>query len=448
MRILVLALLLSLTALAENSPVYIKSFEILNSIKTKEKFALSYISAEVGDQFNDSVKNQILDELNSTDLFSKINLTSYNETPDSVKILLVLQEKQRYYLSSIGGGLNSKMYGKETKLPWINFNAGVTHKNLFGRKQQVTLYGSIWRVRYVGGEWIFPIGRSGVYGGAGTFIGRYPSMSDQWLAKIASNSFLTAGKKWEFIDLRAQLNQNYRKIKLVDLGIHDNFWETIAKFEFNTSVVDRDFNPSKGFKSLLTLATNAIYPYVDSNSVEKSYLNSIVDLRFFTSPFGKRNIFALKLLANNLPAGSYNRYDRKYIGGTYTVRGFLDGSYGKDHIYENFVTATLEYRPHIWRLPSLKLPFMSWYNKELKDFPIDFDGVVFVEGGRLWKDFDSPFSDSEPHKTVASVGGGLRILVPTIEMSGSFDFAWPIYAPTDEYNAALPTVHVYANFPF
>ena len=131
------------------------------------------------------------------------------------------------------------------------------------------------------------------------------------------------------------------------------------------------------------------------------------DVRTYRRLFG--GALALRLHAGVMGAAPW--YDRFYLGGLYTVRGFPGQSLSPSAGDSRFWTASLEYRASLAGRP---------------DDP-RLVGVLFVDGGHGWSG-----DTFDPENTSASAGYGFRFRLPWVEHVG-VDFAVPLTdSPRDE----------------
>lgn len=355
--------------------------------------------------------------------------------------------KNNFSLSDIGGSLYGTRYG-DNVFPWIRVYLAGTIENLAGTDQRLTIHGSLVRVRHLGLRWELPL-HNNTYLTTGILAGSHPSIFDDWHAKQHIAGRIEIGKKLgPHHSISAELVPHYWNYDLLDLDYSQEFNELNSSITLKSDFRDRVFNPRRGLFFTQSFTGNPISGYSEPESGKKvHYFGGTSDLRGYFSPNDGKITLALQAKAELIYRGELNRFDRRYLGGNETVRGFESGAFGNDIIYKNRGTAGAECRFPLFSVKGINLSFLSWYDPSMKCLPFDVTGVVFVNGGHLWKDLENVFNTSEPHHSAAGVGTGIRVLFPTLKISTSGDFGWPIYSP-DSFKSKMPVLHGYLNFPF
>jgi len=376
--------------------------------------------------------------------FSPIFADSTSAIQDSLPADSVT--KNHLSLSDIGGSLYGTRYGEET-FPWIRLYLAGSIKNS-GTDQTLTIHGSVARVRHIGVRWNVPLNKKW-YITSGALAGSHPSIFDLWQAKQHIAGRLEVGKKLNLHHtISAELIPHYWNYDLRDIDSTQTFTELNSTIQWKSDFRDRTFNPRRGIYFSQTITGNPLSTYSEPTTGKKAHhLGGTSDLRGFYSPKNGPITLAIQGKAELIYAGELNRFDRRYLGGNETVRGFGSGAFGDDRIYQNRATAGAECRFPIFSVKGINLAFLSWYDPSMKRLPFDVTGAVFVNAGHLWSDLNGGFDKNEPHHSVAGAGGGIRVLFPTLGMSASGDIGWPIAAPSDKMTVS-PAIHGYLGFPF
>jgi outer membrane protein assembly factor BamA len=186
-----------------------------------------------------------------------------------------------------------------------------------------------------------------------------------------------------------------------------------------------DFDISRGYYVGATLLTNALYP----RDRRFSYVQLETDTRYYTPGLFSGHKVALRL-RTTLRADSSDIYDGIYAGGETSIRGYPRGWFPRGFIANTQVLATAEYRFPIVATPPIDIPVFSTAVSGLKQFYYRLDGALIADGGYIWHRLEQPLAPHN-HSYGTGFGAGLRVLAPTLERSGCFDFVW---ATDHEYN--------------
>ncbi len=355
--------------------------------------------------------------------------------------------KNRISLSDIGGSLYGTRYGEDT-FPWIRLYLAGSIDNLAGTEQQLTIHGSLFRVRHLGFRWKIPLANQW-YFATGALAGSHPSIFDDWRAEQHIAGRIETGRMLsDHQNITLECIPHYWNYDLFDIDSKFQFEELTTTITWKADLRDRPFNPRSGYFISQSLSGNPLSSYREpgTNRSIRS-LGGTTDIRGVISPTHGPISLAAQFKADLIYRGELNRFDRRYMGGNETVRGFGSGTFGRDQIYYNRVTLATECRFPIAKVKGINLSFLSWYDPSMKRLPFDITGTAFINAGHLWDTIESAFDLNAPHHSAAGAGMGIRILFPTLEMSASGDLGWPIYAP-DSLKTTTPALHGYLNFPF
>lgn len=161
---------------------------------TKAKTIKLIMGIDTGEVY-DSSKIRIAGEnLAATGLFSHDTI-HVMINPYKVILLVIVREKQRYLLSSIGGVIYQHKYGEKTDRIWIQGYGAVTNNNFRGRYEKLRLSASLWTIRYIGFSWEKPFIVNPYYIRIGSTIGSSPYLTNPFHLKFYNSSFLTFGRK-------------------------------------------------------------------------------------------------------------------------------------------------------------------------------------------------------------------------------------------------------------
>jgi len=372
--------------------------------------------------------------------------TLIDTTAKSDSLQIDSMPKNELSISDIGGGLYGSRYGEST-FPWIKIYLAGSIDNLAGTNQRLTIHGSFARIRHLGVRWEIPFDNNW-YLTAGALAGSHPSIQDTWHAQKHVAGRVEIGKKIGKNTISVESVPHYWNYELRDILQHQTFEELTTTLLWKTDLRNRSFNPSKGIYFSQSLTGNPISTYREIGSNRSFYhIGGTTDLRGFISPGNGPIILGAQFKAELLYAGSLNRFDRLFLGGNETVRGFESGAFGIDKIYNNRSTVSAECRFPIFKVKGINLSFLSWYDPSMKRLPFDITGAVFINAGHLWDELEDGLNNSAPHHSGAGAGTGIRVLLPTLGMTVSGDLGWAIHAP-ESLKTAMPAIHGYLGFPF
>ncbi len=415
--------------------------------KTKDEAINRIIDIETNHIYSDSLNDTILFRIDQSGLFDSVQISVDTISDSSVLLNISIHEKSLLYLSGIGGTFYTIRYGDDA-FPWLDANLQFTMRNPLGNGHKMSLYGNVWRRRHVGVLWEIPI-LNGFFFEWGTSVGSRPSLYDSWHARLDLRSTVGIGKWFgRYNKFLFTISPRYNRIELTDTEERDHYWEIISTLKYSADLRDVWWDPHTGFYFSQSATTNRFLPYRDPVVDENvNYLCGTTDVRGYVSPGNGRVTIAGQLLAEMTYSGSQNRYYSYYMGGNSTLRGFGEGSFGTDALYNNRATASLEFRFQVASVAGMNLSIFRWYDPSMTRLPFDIDLGVFLNAGYLWKDIETLFDLEERYNAAAAAGLGVRVMFPTLDMSGVIDLGWPVYAPGDLFTS-IPTVHIYVNLPF
>lgn len=404
----------------------------MNELQTVLSFDTSYFDKEF-EQYR-------LEELPFVDSVS-INLHCNNSV---CTVLIDIETTPPYDVSYMGGALKSKKHGKESSFPRILLETELRKNNFFGTLSTFAIRGGGLSDRYMKGTWYRPLKpHSSIE--FSSEIGHFPSEIEPWTLKIYNRNALKLYLyRTRFLTVTPYLEPSYYRYELIPTASEESYSELVTGINLTYERRDSKLNARSGFYFNGRLHSNMLYPYQLHN---KSYRHLTLQYRVagYLPLLDKRHTLCASIAQNSVLAGDKVPYERLYLGGTKNVRGFETGAFGHETIFENRIDATLAYRFKLFRIPSIKLPFMKWYDKNLKDFPVQVDGGLFLDGGYLWPQL-SQFLDRELSYSALSSGLGIRIALPTVKVLGAIDVAVPLYSTVTVDRK--PHLHIYVELPF
>jgi outer membrane protein assembly factor BamA len=493
------------TVYDENRTRKISTIVIDGNKVTKAKIIKRYMGIDTGDVYDSSVIKTAEENLNASDLFSHVKIHTV-VNPNKVIVLVIVREKQRYALSSIGGVIYNTKYGQKTERIWIQGYGAVTNNNFRGMSESLRLSASLWTIRYIGFSWTKPFITVPYYIKIGSTIGSSPYLTTPFHLKFYNSSSFTVGRKFgQSSKLYSSLHGTYKvhewkggdgELSIINehienlpshpemspmirdtswifmeidtMGMNPDSFDTtyylwdgfsdkkIKKYEepyteaflslgWATDKRDIKYHPHKGFYFSANIKTNALWPYKDIHGEKKRYLQLNNEFRFYHRGIWKKNVAAYRVRSSIKPYGKGNIYSGMYMGNEYTLRGYSTGAFGS-YEYNHRLLFSTEYRFPIYQLPALRFPWLAWYDSSLNNFIIQIDGALILDCGYIWKDLKNLIHPRTDHKSAAGTGFGLRFMLPSLKRAICAEVVWPIYPK--ERASGWPALYLFLDLPF
>lgn len=359
-------------------------------------------------------------------------------------VFIDIETTPPYDVSYMGGALKSKKHGKESSFPRILLETELRKNNFFGTLSTFAIRGGGLSDRYIKGTWYRPITPHSSLE-LSSEIGHFPSEIEPWTLHVYNRNTLRFYiYNNPYLTVTPYLEPTYYKYEHSNQVTFESYSELVTGVNLTYERRDNKLNARRGFFFNGTLNSNALYAF---QRYGKKYRHLTMHYRVagYLPLFENRHTLCASIAQNSVLIGNKVPYERLYLGGTKNVRGFETGAFGHETDFENRIDATLAYRFKLFRIPSIKLPFMKWYDKNLKDFPVQIDGGLFIDGGYLWPEL-SQFFDRELSYSALATGAGIRIALPTVKVLGAIDVAVPLYS-TGTVDKK-PHLHIYVELPF
>ena len=421
--------------------------------KTKDSYLQGVVSHISKTEYAAKSDTAIFKALERTGLFSEIAVVpSQSSQSGDVSVFVILKERGNFSFSDIGGGFNSTLYGDPSGT-WLVFNFSAVYNNLFGINQRLRFRGQIWQDRYLGIDYLIPVGASQYFFDVGAFVGRRPSLVFPWELSPYFNTNLGFGRRiGDNQLLYLETSPRYRKYNLLKREFDyfgrwkvwdsDDFWEIYQRLYYRFSMGDGDYPPLFASFAGVGLSTNKIMANENNEHWELS-----ADLKQnIPVSHRARHSFLLRFRPKLTISGERDKYSGLLTGGQDFLRGWgCDILGSRDSvIFNNLLLGTLEYQFHIYTFPAMRMfGWLSWYDKSMKEFSPQLVGALFLDGGHLFKDISS--LKESPHNTgAASAGVSIRLLQCRMRLGGQIDFAWQI-AGNEKYlntNRSVPNIHL------
>jgi outer membrane protein assembly factor BamA len=453
---------------------------------TSDKIIRHYLHIDKGIAFDSTLIEPAKKRLMSTSLFNKVEIFP-QYTINGVRVMVVLSERFSWSLTGYGGELYSTVYGQKTST-WWNVHGGVANSNFRGKMEQFSLSLSFPRRLSVNLAWTKPFVESAYYLKLGSGISFIPDLYIPWDrfslygyatlgrkfdndSRIYASLMPAYGRHWyrggpgywvpdsthtytsPFNETSPFTNTTYDvsgyDIRLDSFTVQKNtptpdedtlysltrrYWgghnsQSIAAQEipyrqltfllgWSINRCQTDFDISRGTAFGVTMMTNALFP---RNPVY-TYLQIDTDTRLYRPGFWSNHKFAARL-RTTFRVDSADIYDAIWAGGETSLRGYSRGWLPRHSLANNQVLATGEYRFPIWTTPKFDYPILSDFIGGFKQFYLRLDGALFCDAAYLWHSLLEP-QNREQGSGGVGAGAGLRLLAPTLQLSGGADAAW------------------------
>ncbi len=397
----------------------LESIEITGNNRTPEKIIRRYINIEPGDEIDVNRLDGARERLIATEYFSAVELST-RPGGERGKVVLIVAVSERSLLSFETGFGYDDLYG------WFLTLLGLRMDNAFGIESRFRLGLRLgFRIAGVDAEWETPIPQSGgigysirghIYNQNHIFFGSSPSwQGSDW--RRYTQDITRAGAE---AALRYQVGRATR----FSMGLHVESSEPDSTF--TDSSEDEDFPPEDLPTALQddlgkTLTTGAFFRVIrdtrDSDAYPLSGSFSLLTLqindtflggdRIFTKvvgdvrkhiSLGERTVWSSRMKVGAV-TGDAPYYDRFYIGGNYTIRGFDEWSLSPAEGNDGFWLINTE----------IRTPLIGSHGPQPR-----LTGLFFFDAGQGWqRDESFSFRNVE-----SAVGYGVRLGMPWLGTLG------------------------------
>lgn len=374
---------------------YIREIEITGLKTTRPIIVRREIELKRGDKFNKSKLRYSQRRIYGLGFFSMVNVRMVRHEPDSVDLVFTVRELKSRFLN-FGAGLTIPLS--------FLFSFGVEELNLFNAGHQFKISPS-FKIN-IEGEWETKLeGRYTIpyLTPARLSVSVLPFF---WFEEKIKFTRQTRGNEFRIIKLYSEHIQFSiaHQYKFVDFQPKTTLPDTFKgitnsmKFQFMIDYRDEFFNPTKGVY-VLPLIEYAGGIFRGDNHFLRFEAEERLFLRLFKNTFAQR----LKL-GIIIPTNGVAPYEKYYLGGQFTLRGYPERSVGPDSLgeerYGNIVgNVNLEYRITL---------------------PKNFGLVVFFDVGYV----DNSINLKHTDFLKASTGFGLRYYTPIGPLR--FDIGFPL----------------------
>jgi outer membrane protein assembly factor BamA len=407
------------------------SIEIAGNKRATDRIILGHIALEPGDVVTAGVLEDSRVQLLATDYFSEVDFST-RPGPERGTVVLRIDVEEKGFPSFETGFGYHDLYG------WFLTLGGLRFDNLFGVESRLRVGVRLgWRLAGLDAEWVQWLSRDGRYSlGARAYV--YGTDQRFWAPPAPAESQPAAGEAWreyqQKIDRRGAdvaLRVGHRRSALFSFGVRVEGIDPDSSFQDIRS--DQEFGyedlPSLLQTGLGGVTQTGIFMRVLRDSRNTPVYPSDGSLARFSlvsnnSWMGGDQIFTRTeadgrkyvhvrdgwVLAGRLAGGLVTSgtpyYDRFYIGGIYSIRGFANWSLSNPGGDDGYWLANAEVR---WPLAggTPRRPRLV--------------GLVFVDAGQGYRR-DAPLRASD---ISVGAGYGARVRLPWLGTLG-LDFGVPL----------------------
>jgi outer membrane protein insertion porin family len=419
----------------------LEAIEVLGNVRVETGTILKYLQLSPGDGINVDILELSRTRLIATDYFTRVEFSTRPGSSRGTVVMVVEVEERKYPLFETGFGYHD-LHG------WFLTLVGLRYDHLFGIESTFRMGLRVgFNISGVDLAWVKPAAPGGfgvgtslyIYNQQQLFFGSGPDTSSgggpgwtgpdhrKFLQDIAhAGGEITlryrAGRSTHFsFGLKAETVKPDSTFEDRDNEITHRFEELpselqpaadrtlITGFIFRLIRDSRDLplQPTSGSYARLTLDVNSSLLGGD-----EIFTRTTLDLRNYVG-VGNGLILSGRAAGGMVSSGT-PYYERFYLGGIYSIRGFRELSLAPTSGYDGYWLANIEAR---W-------PLISSGRK-----PPRLTGLVFVDVGQGWNRGQTMSTD-----TIESAAGyGIRLRLPWLGLLG-FDVGVPFTNGTTDEN--------------
>lgn len=394
----------------------VENIEINGNSKTSGEVVLSILDFNVGDAINKNQLEQNIQRVENSQFFKKVNIYTQPGSSKGYVVVIIEVKERTWPFFQFKGGYN-ELDG------WYLSPLGLRFDNIFG-------HGNYMGIEFFFGDRVTGLDisylRPDIFKSGLNFGILLYSRSRQFVHYVESQKFL---QKVENGGLGVRINGKKGLLKYLWFDFlgetytaEDHMWKSgerdveiplpdtlqpyigekkIGRFisSLNIDTRPQPFYPTSGWWGCLSWDQVSKQLGAFSN-----YNKWILDLRRYQE-ITRKWVFALRFKGGWIDEEA-PFYDRFYLGGPNSVRGYTDRSLNPLGYATRLVQGSAE----------LRFPLTK--NKYPRHF---LTGVLFYDIGQAWNDPD----EFEPEKLNSSIGYGLRFNLPIIGLF-RIDFAYPV----------------------
>lgn len=362
--------------------------------------------------------------LKSTDLFSKFEIIPLPK-PDGIHVYVILVERPPFNIYDLGG--EYFLYKYRISDFWWRLRLGVEYTNFRGRMEVLRVHASIWDYRSLAVSWQKPLFPSKWYIGLSVAAEQRPEDA-RWIDHTSASARLSIGHRllsnsrlflnvipfYEKMDI---YKYNTDSTAVIKRSIHVR--EVFSSLSTSTDYRDRKYDPNSGFLLFHDFRTNALY-----SGIVKDYFQYSGDFRFFFPFFFTDHKFAarLQIISRNCNTGIY--HPLQFGGDFSSLRGYFKNRFPQSIDIKDAFLFSTEYRFPILRFPPMKVPILNRFSDIFNSLEYRVDGALIFDYGRMSEKPGELVKLNGKIESGTGLGGGIRIMVPTIRKTAVIDFVW------------------------
>ena len=385
--------------ITEGIPVYVGKIEITGNTYTRDKVIRRELKLYEGDLFNASKLKEAYRNLMATGYFESVKIKTKETNKKNVLDINIEVEERNTGSFAFGAGYSSM----EKLVGMVSLSQG----NLFGRGQKIRFsmdFGTERQTYDIGflEPWFLDTPLAVGFDIYHRIRERdtFDWSNSGWDLKFGYPLDEIFEKSKFFENMRASLMYKLERIKVYNLAgdasseIKEEAGEKISSsvtFALSKSTINDKYDPTEGMLGRLSIEYAGLFGGEDR--FLKTYLdyNKYIPMRWNTSLRLHGEIgYAVNMKGDRLPI-----YERFFVGGIDTVRGYDERSVGPKDVRGEYLGGDKMIVFNIeWKFPI--------YN------PLHLKGIVFFDAGNAYG-VDEGFNPIDLKK---SIGFGIRIMTP------------------------------------
>ena len=418
----------------------LQAIEVTGNAHTGSDIIIRYVALQPGDAVSTESLESARRRLLATDYFTEVTLFT---RPGSERgtVVLVVDVKDRSFPTFETGFGYHDLYG------WFLTLGGLRFDNLWGTESQLRVGVRLgWRLGGVDADWRQSLSHGGIYG-LGARLYAYSTDQRFW-APVTTDDGQSPpapgeGGDADWREFQQQINRaggevsfdvGSRRSARLSFGLRAESIDPDSTFKDRDSDFEFDYQDLPGpqqdnvadasqtglfMRAVRDTRNTPVYPsagsfarfWLVSNNTwmggDQTFAKTVLDLRKY---FRIRNSLVLgSRLAGGIASAGTPYYDRFYIGGIYSIRGFAELSLSAPGGDDGYWLANFDLR---WRLAggTLNTPRVT--------------GLVFVDAGQGYRR-DEPFDYNDIN---VGAGYGMRFRLPWVGTLG-LDVGIPLTEP-------------------
>ena len=285
---------------------------------------------------------------------------------------------------------------------------------------------SFWESRAFGLYWTKPLLPSLWYLSTGFYVDSRPEEM-RWIDHTSISTRLSIGRRvaphtrvflgvipyYEILNVHSRNADSTVSTRNVD------FTELFTNLSTGTDFRNARYDARSGWAFYSTFSTNAVH-----HDIVTPYYQFTGDFRFYIPSVFKDHKVAtrLQLQMRDKQTGIYHAL--AYGGEITSLRGYARSLFPLNISIRDAALVSTEYRFPIWRFEPMRIPLLSRFSRVFNAIEFRLDGAAIFDYGRMAPSLKDLTSLDGTIESGLGIGGGLRVMVPTLQKSAVIDVVW------------------------